>query len=292
MTVETFNDLIAAVDWESAIKVRRSTRSFEMHPVEAETAAQLENFIELLQVPFEHKVTVRCFKAQPNKKLYTIFNAPPDNVAFLAETDPCSITKTGFIGELIILYATALGLATCWYGHYTLTELEKVMPHLEESALQSSPRFGYGKGKVEGKRAICISPLGYWEEKGVRFIDRMQTALFSHRRKPLAALLENSCCEQELTPDILYALDLARRAPSGANSQHWRFKPAPDFKTISLFMPEGYRHVKWEHPDVDIGICASHIWLGLRLRNINPRVAITEEKGRAVWRFELQPDPA
>ncbi|RJX28867.1 MAG: hypothetical protein C4554_01990 [Dethiobacter sp.] len=27
------------------------------------------------------------------------------------------------MGEMLILYATSLGLATCWFGHYTLAEL-------------------------------------------------------------------------------------------------------------------------------------------------------------------------
>ncbi|MEW5921757.1 MAG: hypothetical protein AB1796_12595 [Bacillota bacterium] len=51
-------------------------------------------------------------------------------------------------------------------------------------------------------------------------------------------------------------------------------------------MPVGYKHFKWEHPDVDIGICACHFWLGLLLQNVDCRVSVNQEQGRAVWRFE------
>jgi len=285
-TIDSAN-ILEVADWESAVNMRRSTRSFEMQPVEDNISILIDAFITNLELPFDHGVKIRRFKANPDKKLYTIYNAPPDNIAFIAETDIVSISKAGFVGEMSILYATSLGLATCWYGHYTLDELERLMPHLGHHNIEPAPKWGYGKGEVEGERVICISPLGYWEEKGLRFMDRMQTTLFSHKRKPLNSLLENNIDKAKLPPEILYALDLARKAPSGANSQHWRFNISSDYKTITLAMPHGYKHVKWEHPNVDIGICASHLWLGLRIKSIECTVSVLAEQDRALWRFEL-----
>ena len=103
----------------------------------------------------------------------------------------------------------------------------------------------------------------------------------------MGALLENGVKEEDLPPEILYAFDLARKAPSAANSQHWRFTVSTDFKTISIAAPVGYKHLKWEHPDVDLGICACHFWLGLMMKNISCKVSLTEEQGRAVWKFEI-----
>jgi hypothetical protein len=48
-------------------------------------------------------------------------------------------------------------------------------------------------------------------------------------------------------------------------------------------MPVGYKHFKWEHPNVDIGICASHIWLGLVDRGFAPSVEVHEDRDRAVF---------
>lgn len=279
--------MMKCINWEKAINSRRSIRSFQMSPIEEDELKLLQNFIYNMKVPFEHNVTIRMFKANCDKKLYTVFSSPPNNMAFISNTDNCSLSAAGFVGEIAILYATSLGLATCWYGHYTIDELERCMPHLGEYANLQNPKWGYGKDEVEGERAICITPIGYWKEKGVRFFDRMQESLISYKRKPLNTFLNEDLKEEELSPEILYALDLAHKAPSAANSQHWRFEVAPDQKTISITMPVGYKHLKWEHPNVDIGICASHFWLGLIMKNIECKVSLTEEEGRAVWRFQI-----
>lgn len=276
------------IDWEAAINTRRSVRSYEMRPVEEKTMSALVEFVHSgMGIPVEHNVKVRFFKAPPGRRLYTLKMASPDNVAFMANTDIKSISAAGFVGEMVILYATSLGLATCWYGHYSLAELERLMPHLGEAAKQSQPKWGYGSGMVPGERAICITPLGYWEKGGIRLADRLTGALISYKRKPVGELLEGSVKEKDLPPEIAYAIDLARKAPSAANSQHWRFTVSPNFRTVTIAMPAGYKHLKWEHPDVDIGICACHFWLGLGLKSVGCQVALNEEQGRAVWRFEL-----
>ena len=274
-----------SIDWEAAINTRRSIRSYEMRAVEEREMALMQNFISDLHTPFDHKVKIRLFKANPDKKLYTIFAAPPDGAAFLAGTDVCSVSAAGFVGEMLVLYATSLGLSTCWYGHYTLAELERIMPHLGEYAVLPQPKWGYGKGEVPGERAICVTPLGYWQKRGLRLVDRAQEMFISFKRKPVGTFVEAGQNAEKLPPDILYALDLARKAPSGANSQHWRFRIDPDLKKISLAMPVGYKHIKWEHPDADIGICACHLWLGLAMKNVACKISLNEEQGRAAWEF-------
>jgi hypothetical protein len=151
----------------------------------------------------------------------------------------------------------------------------------------SMPRWGYGKGQVQGKRAICITPVGYWRREGVRLFDRVTETFISYKRKPVGAFLENGLKEESLPPELLFALDLARKAPSAANSQHWRFIVSHDYRTVSITMPQGYKHIKWEHPDVDIGICACHFWLGLKLKDIKCKVTLREDQGRAIWTFDI-----
>lgn len=275
------------IDWENVINIRRSVRSYEMNPVEESKLELIRNFADNMEVPFEHNVKIRMFKANTDKKLYTVFSSPPDGIAFLADTDICSVAAVGFVGEFLILYAASLGLATCWYGHYSLSELERIMPHLGENASMPMPKWGYGKGEVQGERAICITPLGYWQKEGVRFVDRVTETFISYKRKSVETFLENGLKEESLPSELLYAFDLARKAPSAANSQHWRFSVSPDFKTISITMPAGYKHIKWEHPDVDLGICACHFWLGLRMKNVDCKVSLVEEQGRTVWKFEI-----
>ncbi|WP_372998302.1 nitroreductase family protein [Lutispora sp.] len=274
---------------KSTIDSRRSVRSYKMTGVEKDVMDEIKDYAKSIYVPFDHNVEIKFFKSNQTKALYTIMKSPPDNVAFMAETDIISISKVGFIGELLILFAVSKGLSTCWYGHYKLSELERLMPHLQtpEQIKESNMGYGYAKGVTTGRRAICISPLGYHESGGLRLIDRFQNKQISFKRKEIKELLVNPDDYEKLSDDVIYALDLGRKAPSAGNAQMWRFAFDETYRTINVAMPEGYRHLKWEHPNVDIGICACHIWLGLIDKGYNPKITVHEESNRAVWRISI-----
>ncbi len=274
---------------KSTIDSRRSARSYKMTPVDAEVIEAVKNFAETISVPFDHNTEIRFFNADPTKALYTVMKSPPNNAAFIAETDVVSISKAGFVGELMILFAQSRNISTCWYGHYKLSELERLMPHLQsaDQLKESNMGYGYSKGETAGRRAICISPFGYYEDSGLRLMDRITKTTSSFNRKGIKDLLEDPDDHEKLSEDILYALDLGRKAPSAANSQMWRFAFEDNYKTIAISMPVGYKHFKWEHPNVDIGICACHVWLGLIDKGYDPAVAVNEDSGRAVWRISM-----
>ena len=274
---------------KGTIDARRSARSYKVISIEQQVIDSIKEFTKTMTVPFDHDVEIRFFAAEPNKTLYPLMMSPPDNVAFVSETDVVSISKVGFVGELLVLFAQNKGVSTCWYGHYKLAELERRMPHLQsaEQLKESNMGYGYAKGVTTGRRAICISPLGYYEADGLRLMDRMMEKSVSFKRKRVEDLLENPGDYAMLSEDIVYALDLGRRAPSAANSQMWRFGFADDFRTTTIAMPHGYWHMKWEHPNVDIGICACHVWLGLIDKGYNPKVVVDEDSGRAVWRLSI-----
>jgi len=274
---------------KDTIDSRRSARSYKMNDIDIDIVKSIQDFAKSISVPFEHNVEIKFFKAEPTKELYTIMKSPPLNVAFLGETDIVSISKVGFVGELIILYAQSKNISSCWFGHYKLSELERLMPHLEspDQIKESNMGYGYSKGVTAGRRAICISPLGYYEEGGLRIMDRITKKTSSYKRKAIKELLVNPNDYNNIPDDILYALDLGRKAPSATNSQMWRFGFEDSYKTIIVAMPIGYKHFKWEHPNVDIGICACHVWLGLIDKGYNPNVSVKEDSGRAVWRLTV-----
>ena len=275
---------------KSTIDARRSARSYKMTAVNKADIEAIKDFANAMSVPFDHSVEIKFFAADPTKTLYTIMKSPPDNVAFVAETDSVSISKVGFIGELLILFAESKEISTCWYGHYKLSELERLLPHLQsaEQLKESNMGYGYSKGITTGRRAICITPIGYYEDGGLRLVDRITKKTSSFKRKEVKELLVNPNDYDKLSDDILYALDLGRKAPSAANSQMWQFAFEDDFKTITIAMPVGYKHFKWEHPNVDIGICACHIWLGLIDKGYAPKVTVNEDSDRAVWRLSIE----
>jgi nitroreductase len=279
--------MLIPFDIKSTIDTRRSTRSYQMIAVDRADMDAIKEFSRSIPIPFHHNIEIRFFQAEPTKLLYPLMQSPPDNIAFMAETDILSISRAGFVGEMLILYAQSKGLYTCWYGHYKLAELERLMPHLHslDQVSEANMGFGYSKGETDGIRAICITPLGYYEGSGLRLMDRITKKVISYKRKEIKELLENTDDFSHLTDDVLYALDLGRKAPSAANSQMWRFDFENDFRTITISMPQGYQHFKWEHPNVDIGICACHVWLGLTDRGYDPKVVVYEDSGRAIWKL-------
>lgn len=274
--------------WENAVNSRHSCRSYQARAVENDKLDELKTFAKEMKLPFEHDFEVRFFKSGGRPLANNLKNPPPDCVAFMSNTDLLSVCKTGFAGEIFILYATGLGLSTCWFGHYILPELERVMPHLGEHKNDPMPSCGYAKGEAEGIRAICISPLGYWEQKGLRLVDRISGSMMSFKRKPLADLMLNGRNPDSLPPEIQYALDFGRKAPSGANTQHWRFHVADDNKTITISKLDGFTHFKWEHFEADVGICAAHVWIGLECQGIKCEVEPSLENGCVVWRLKIQ----
>lgn len=271
-----------------AIPHRHSVRTFLPEPLPSELPKQLEDFFGALSVPFSHDTKLQYFKAKPDKKLYNNGVNPVDNMALFSQTDLLSISKTGFIGELVMLYAVSLGLSTCWFGHYKLSELGRYIPDLasKERIKESTLGYGYGNHVDVGERAICCMPFGRADEASKRVIDRLMNKIGANR-KPLRQLMVNPALAEDLPQDISEVLELASLAPSAGNSQMWRFGYDKGENIITVAKPLGYRHIKWEHSDVDIGMCASHIWLGLLQKGYQPIVEPCLDTDRVLWSFHL-----
>jgi len=274
--------------WEDSIIARRSLRSsYDRRAVETRTMEQLQAFTRQMPLPFDHSIEIRYFKSRAGKALANnLKNPPEDCVAFIAGTDLTTLAKVGFLGELLLLYATGLGLSTCWFGHYMLDEAERLLSDVERVA-GKRPKMGYGAEEVPGRRIICLSPLGYMDAGRLKLLDRMTGKMYSGKRKPLAEFLPDPAAEAQLAPELRYALNLARMAPSAANKQHWQFTVSPDQKQVTIAKPRDYKHPFWEHPDVCVGCCAAHFWLGLMIQGIGSAVTPTVESDRVVWNFAL-----
>lgn len=277
-----------AAELTKAMPLRHSVRAFLPTPLPEKLTKQVAAFSDELVPPFEHQVKVRLFQAEPGKKLYNNGINPVNNLTLLSQTDLVSISKVGFIGELVMLYATTLGLSACWFGHYKLSELGRYIEGIAgaDRIKESTLGYGYGNHVDVGERAICCMPFGYQNTATKRLVDILAGKRGANR-KLLANLMEKAESVNELPSHIIDVLTLAKLAPSAANSQMWRFGVNKAFNTITVAKPVGYKHFKWEHPDVDIGMCAAHIWLGLLEKGYAPQVEVTQDADRAFWTFRL-----
>lgn len=272
---------------------RHSVRNFLTEDLSDENLKELDSFTDSLEVPFTHETDIRHFKAEPGRKLYNNGINAPDNLAILAQTDLISISKAGFCGQLVILKLTSMGINTCWFGHYKVQELAKYMGMelaTAERIRETTWGMGYGYGKRTmvdvGERAICCIACGYANPEAKRLVDKVASRNGAGR-KPLEELMEEHSDLSILPENIIRALNEARLAPSAANSQMWRFGICDNGKTITVAKPIGYKHFKWEHSDVDTGICASHLWLALQNEGYSPKVEVKQDEDRAMWLFHI-----
>ncbi|MDR2808863.1 MAG: hypothetical protein LBB43_07660 [Spirochaetaceae bacterium] len=222
--------------WGNAIDSRRSVRSYERTALSLETIKKIQDFVPTVKLPFSNEVKIVFFKTRENHSLANNLKKPPeDAVAFITDTSNFyNVTAVGFVGQLVLLYAQGLGVSNCWFGHYFLDEIEQLVPDIDNIKGANRPRFGYGKGKVDGVHAVCVSPLGYFKSDGIRAKDRITSSFISFKWKPLDDLLLNGIKEISLPDALRTAFNMARKAPSAANTQHWRYLIYSDNKTVEI----------------------------------------------------------
>ena len=231
--------------WHAAIPVRRARRRYNPAALEPGLLAQL-------------KTICREFRPYPQARAELITRSPDEIlrgilgsygkvkgaealIAFIGDMNDVYVNeKVGYVGEGIILEATAMGLGTCWVGGSMFFRRG-----VAESIV--------GAGKNE--RVFAVTPVGY-AEKVFSLGERTQTGFgMAHRRKPLAAMV--SGLDERQWPDwVKSALEAARLAPSAINRQPWRFHAEPNSITVSV----DSSLVEWGiSRRLDCGIAMMHI---------------------------------
>lgn len=270
-------------DFISAVESRKSVRSYKPDAVDIEASRALQAFSRSLPIPFANVTGIKFFKSPSTKELYYTIRAPEDNMAFVSALDPVSLGKAGFVGELMILRATSLGISTCWVGAFRKSHLLVLSPEalvgVDNPPLKDETHLD--------KATICCCPIGYYEEKGLRLYDRLAKTVFSGSRKVLADLLEDTSLEAKLPQDIIFALEAGIKAPSAINMQPWRFSFDDQFKSISVGLPRDFKATRWAYPNLDIGICACHLYYALTSLNYQPKVEIFTKNNGVVFRIYL-----
>jgi len=211
---------IPASRWFEAIARRKSQRAFDGTAL----APALRSHLDSVCARFNPFPGARAVLVAPAPErafrgflgnLGTIGGAG-SFVAFIGDTaDEHVNEKIGYVGEGIVLEATALDLATCWVGGFFRKDVV-------ESLLDIS----------RNEKVFAVTPLGRPADRASNTQRIISSLAGSRRRKPVLELVEG--LDRSRWPGwMTAALEAARIGPSAVNRQPWRFHLEPDSITVS-----------------------------------------------------------
>jgi hypothetical protein len=215
---------IPFVRWNEAIPLRHSRRIFDSKQLGPDEFSHLQEVCAGFR-PFAG-VRAELVAESPDRIFkgavgpYGKVKGAPALIAFVGDaTDPHVNEKLGYLGEGIVLEATAMGLGTCWVGGF-----------FRKSVAASVLRVR------KPERVFAVTPVGRAVEGATLEERTMKAFARSHRRKDLEELVAQDGLA-EAPGWMKSALEAARIAPSAVNRQPWRFSLDARSITISVDRP-------------------------------------------------------
>ena len=245
------------------MKQRFSCRSYSETPIDKNIQKRLNQFCaEKTTGPFGTKSRFKLVASQEGdsealKGLGTygfIKSASGFIIGVSKETDK-HLEDFGYLMEEIILFATDLGLGTCWLGG-TFTR--------SSFAERVSPQ--------DGEIIPAVTATGNIGGKPRKFDERIRKAAGSDHRLPWDQLFFDGEVDTPLSQaeagDYSMPLEMLRIAPSASNKQPWRIFKDQESWHFYLQRTSGYRDniyiAKLEIADmqrIDMGIAMCHFEL-------------------------------
>ncbi len=249
--------------WYEAVFLRHSLRTYSGEVLKDEVTERIERICNEFR-PFSgaRAVLVRdpakeVFKGAVGEFFYKVTQTP-HYITFIGDMDAPNVQAiTGYLGEGVILEATALGLNTSWVGGFYRPEAVKEQINLED-----------------GERVLAITPIGYSKEE----IHRVGVSTKQYRRKSLDKLIVSGDVSDDW---VNAALEAARIAPSAANRQPWRFDIDKDSITVSVNSTRGDFRISRK---LDCGIAMLHLELGALANGVQGSWEFLDNPGVARYR--------
>lgn len=248
-------------------------------PIADEKQDKLTQFLDALpQSPFGSRPRFGLVAAQENDSqtlrglgTYGFIRNPAGFVIGAISPGEYDLEDYGYLLEMILLYATALHLGTCWLGG-TFTK----------------SRFAEIVQPAENETLPAIAALGEFAEKDQKrmgFISRMAG---SHKRLDWGALFSNMLFAEPLYQNEAGAyaqvLEMVRIAPSASNKQPWRIVKHGDFWRLYLRRTAGYSDDPLKRylgladmQRIDMGIAMCHFELTAKELGLDGQWVVEED---------------
>lgn len=194
------------------IKIRRSIRTYSNKVLSSELENKLKRYISDLEKSYDGKFRFPLVDSDniSDGKIgtYGIIKGARYYICGIAKKDSIDLVELGYAFEKIILFATSLGLGTCWLG-----------------GTFNRTNFARSAGLKDDEMFIIATPVGYAEDKKSFIEFAMRKLAKSDNRKPFDELFFNKQTSKALDKDDLEelgdALEMVRIGPSASNKQPW-----------------------------------------------------------------------
>ena len=258
--------------WLAAARERHSRRSFDGRPLAPATLTALREAVDRWRPSAEARVVMLD---EAPEAIYRgivggygrISGAPSALVMIGASDAPPAQASVGYLGEALILEATALDIGTCWVGGFY--DSKAVGQHVELAS---------------GERVLAISPLGTAQAQVSSAERIVYRAKNPKPRKPVTDIaLELGSSTWSVWARA--GVEAARIAPSANNRQPWRFRADGGSVVVAFDGPESRIVSK----RLDCGIAMLHFELGVRTAGVSGSWELLDHRSD-VARFVLGAD--
>ena len=259
------------IPYTKLIQRRFSCRKYDRMPIADEKQEKLTRFLDTLpESPFGSRPRFGLVAAQENDNqtlrglgTYGFIRNPSGFITGAMTSAPYDLEDYGYLMELIMLYATALDLGTCWLGG-TFTKsrfAEIVQPRADETM-------------------PALAAIGEFVQKDQKRMGWTSQVAGSHKRLDWDVLFSNVILKEPLYKNEAgpYArvLEMVRIGPSSSNKQPWRMVKNGNFWRLYLRRTAGY----YEDPikrilnlcdlqRLDMGIAMCHFELTAKELGLN-----------------------
>lgn len=253
------------------IRKRLSVRTYLEKPLTPEIVEKLRRFFLTLEGPFGGSLRFELIERDlvlkgSNTKLgtYGVIRGASTYVVALAEKADRDLEDIGYSLEKTILYATSLGLGTCWLGGtFKKSEFSKA---IEQKDYEILP---------------CITPIGYPSSSKSVIDSAMRFVAGSKNRKGWDELFFSSNFSQRLSESeagkYVIPLEMLRLAPSASNKQPWRIVKDTNKSHFYLKHTKGYaKYLAYDLQRVDMGIAMCHFELAANELGIDGKWHISD----------------
>lgn len=232
------------------IKIRKSIRTYKEEVISSEDRKKLSQYISDLERLYDGKFRFPLINSDKNLDgkigTYGVIKGAKLYVCGLVKKDSMDLVEFGYTFEKIVLYATSLGLGTCWLGGtFNRSNLAKLANIKSDEML------------------VIASPIGCIEEKKSIVDSTMRKLAKSDNRKPWNELFFDKSSSGSLDKvslgDFGDVLEMVRIAPSASNKQPWRI--VKDNGNYHLFLertPKYAASLGFDIQLIDMGIALSH----------------------------------